>query len=91
MRKILLGAAAFVSFALAASAANAIGGGPPAPWASPYAILEPQTVAPVTETVAPQAAEEGRAAFENRRTHCPPGDKACLRHIEREPGPWGQQ
>ena len=89
MRKILPGAGAFLSFALAASAANAIGGGPTAPSASPYAILEPQTVAPVTQTVAPQAAEEGRAAFEGRRAHCPRGDGACLRQHER--APWGEQ
>jgi hypothetical protein len=89
MRKILLGAGAFLSFALAASAAHAIGGGPTQPWASPYAILEPQTLAP--ETVAPQAAEEGRAAFEDRRRHCAPGDQTCLRHMQRERAPWGQQ
>ena len=91
MRKILLGAGAFLSFALAASAANAIGGGPTPPSASPYAILEPQTVAPVTQTVVPQAAEEGRAAFEGRRSACPRGDRACLQRLERERAPWGAQ
>jgi hypothetical protein len=91
MRKILLSAGAFLSFALAVSAANAMGGGATPPSASPYAILEPQTVAPVTQTVAPQAAEEGRAAFEGRRAQCPRGDTACRRHIERERAPWGEQ
>jgi hypothetical protein len=89
MRKILFGAGVFLSLALAASAANAIGGGPPAPWASPYAILEPQTVAP--EIIAPQAAEEGRAAFEKPRLHCAPDDRTCLRHMQHQRTPWGQQ
>ncbi len=90
MRKTLLGVGAFLSFALTASAANAIGGGPTSPWASPYAILEPQTVLP--EAVTPQATEEGRAAFESRRAHCPPGDKTCLRRLDRERvAPSGQQ
>jgi hypothetical protein len=91
MRKILFGAGAFLSFALAASAANAIGGGPTPASASPYAILEPQTVAPVTQTIAPQAAEEGRAVFEGRRAHCPRGDRTCQRHTERKRAPWGEQ
>ncbi len=94
MLKFLLGAAAYIAgaaltAALIVSDAHAIGGGPTPPWASPYAILEPQTVTP--QIVAPQAAEEGRAAFEQRNAHCAPGDRACLRRLERERAtPWGQ-
>jgi hypothetical protein len=69
MRKIMLGVGVCSALAFAVSEATAIGGGPTPTWASPYAILVPQTVAP-------QAAEQGRAAFENRNAHCR-GDKAC--------------
>ncbi|HLH49587.1 MAG TPA: hypothetical protein VKV96_09620 [Roseiarcus sp.] len=61
MPKILLAAGALLASALAASSAYAIGGGPTPPWASPYAILEPQTVAP--EAAAPFATVEGRSAY----------------------------
>jgi hypothetical protein len=61
MSKILLGAAAIAAASLAASSAYAIGGGPTPPSASPYAILEPQTVYP--ELAAPTATFEGRAAY----------------------------
>jgi hypothetical protein len=82
MRRMLLLAGIGLVIAFAASGANAIGGGGwTPPWASPYAILEPQTVTP--EIVAPQAAEEGRAAFESRDARCKPHDKACLRRMER--------
>ena len=57
MLKILLSAAALAAVAFAASSAYARGGGgggPVSPEASPYAILEPQTVNP--ELAAPSAA-----------------------------------
>jgi hypothetical protein len=57
MRKIMLGAGVCLALAFAVSEAVAMGGGPTPAWASPYAILVPQTVAP-------EAAEQGRAAFE---------------------------
>jgi hypothetical protein len=57
MRKIMLGAGGCLALASAVSDAVAMGGGPTPAWASPYAILVPQTVAP-------QAAEQGRAAFD---------------------------
>jgi hypothetical protein len=58
MSKILLGAAAIATAAFAASTAYAMGGGNSPPSASPYAILEPQTVNP--ELAAPSAR---RSAF----------------------------
>ena len=57
MSKILLGAAAIAAAALSASSAYAFGGsGLTPPEASPYAILEPQTVNPSVML-------EGRSAF----------------------------
>lgn len=61
MPKIFLATGALLSATLAASSAHAIGGGPTPPWASPYAILEPQTVAP--EAAAPFTTIEGRSAY----------------------------
>jgi hypothetical protein len=62
MSKILLGAAAIAAIAFGASSAYAMGGGGPTPpSASPYAILEPQTVYP--GLAAPSAMFEGRSAF----------------------------
>ena len=56
MRKTLLLGATAVVLALASASAYAMGGGNISPEASPYAILEPQTLAPSTMT-------EGRAAY----------------------------
>ncbi|MGO8835597.1 MAG: hypothetical protein ACLQE9_22655 [Roseiarcus sp.] len=56
MHKTLLLAAATAAFALGAGGAYATGGGNVSPEASPYAILEPQTVAP-------SVMSEGRAAL----------------------------
>jgi len=67
MPKILLAAGALLASAVAASSAYAIGGGPTPPWASPYAILEPQTVAP--EAAAPFATIEGRSAYIGGKHH----------------------
>jgi hypothetical protein len=61
MSKILLGAAAIAAATLAASSAYPFGGGNSPPSASPYAVLEPQTVHP--ELAAPSATFEGRSAF----------------------------
>lgn len=56
MPKIFLATGALLAATLAASSAYAIGGGPTPAWASPYAILEPQTVAPL-------ATIEGRSVY----------------------------
>lgn len=56
MRKIILSATTVVALALGAGGAYAMGGGNASPEASPYAIIEPQTVAPL-------AMSEGRAAL----------------------------
>jgi len=56
MRKILLLGATAVVLALGSAGAFAMGGGNASPEASPYAILEPQTLAPPAMT-------EGRAAY----------------------------
>jgi hypothetical protein len=61
MPKILLSAAAIAAAALAGSSAYAFGGGNSPPSASPYAVLEPQTVYP--ELAAPSATFGGRSAF----------------------------
>ena len=44
MSKFLIGVAAVAAGVFAASSAYAMGGGPTRPSASPYAILEPQTL-----------------------------------------------
>lgn len=56
MRTTLLLGTTAVVLALASANAYAMGGGNVSPQASPYAILEPQTLAPSTMT-------EGRAAY----------------------------
>jgi hypothetical protein len=56
MRKTILLGTTAVALALGAANAYAMGGGPLSPEASPYAILEPQTVAP-------SMMSEGRAAL----------------------------
>jgi hypothetical protein len=56
MRKTLLLGTTAVVLALVSASAYAMGGGNVSPEASPYAILEPQTLAPSTMT-------EGRAAY----------------------------
>jgi hypothetical protein len=61
MSKVLLSAAAIATAALSTSTAHAMGGGATPPSASPYAILEPQTVNP--ELAAPPATFGGRSAF----------------------------
>ena len=89
MFKILVGAAAFMGLAFAASNADARGGGPTPPRTSPYAILEPQTVAAEVRPIAPQALNEGRAAFEYRTVHCRPADRSCARRMRRlRATPW---
>ena len=55
MRKILLLGTTAVVLAFGSASAFAMGGGNISPEASPYAIMEPQTLAPSTMT-------EGRAA-----------------------------
>jgi hypothetical protein len=63
MPKILITAA--VASMLASSCAHARGGGNSSPWESPYAILEPQTVAP--QTFPEPEGTEWRSTFENDR------------------------
>jgi hypothetical protein len=84
MRKMIFAGAACLAVAFGASSAFAMGGGPTSPWASPYAILEPQTVMP--EIVAPQAAIEGRSAFEQKPVHCR-NEKDCERRTKGDHGP----
>jgi hypothetical protein len=83
-RKMIFAGAACLAVALGASSAFAIGGGPTPIWASPYAILEPQTVMP--EIVAPQAVIEGRSAFERKPVHCR-SDRDCERRTKGDHGP----
>jgi hypothetical protein len=66
MSKILLGAAVIAATALAGSSAYAMGGGNSSPWASPYAILEPQTVAPY---VGDYSGDRSRDIARERRGH----------------------
>jgi hypothetical protein len=67
MHKIILcGATAVVLILANASAYARGGGGDPSPEESPYAILEPQTVAPLA--FAPRALKEGRSAFSGNDT-----------------------
>jgi hypothetical protein len=61
MSKILLSAAVAAIVAFTASTAYPMGGGATPPSASPYAILEPQTVNP--ELAAPSATFGGGAHF----------------------------
>jgi hypothetical protein len=83
MRKMIFAGAACLAIVVGAPNAFAIGGGPMAPWASPYAILEPQTVMP--EIVVPQAVIEGRSAFEQKPVHCR-GDGDCERRTKGDHG-----
>jgi hypothetical protein len=61
MLKTLFGATALTAVVFAVSSAYAMGGGPTPPSASPYAILEPQTVG--EGWGAANAIYEGRSAF----------------------------
>ncbi|HLW92451.1 MAG TPA: hypothetical protein VKS78_14285 [Roseiarcus sp.] len=75
MRTIIFTSAA-LALALGATSAYAMGGGGApswiSPWASPYAVLAPQTVAPLAEG---PAVIEGRSAFV--------GDSAPVHHRAR--------
>ena len=71
MQKITPYGAACVILTLAASSAYPMGGGPTNPEASPYAILEPQTVGQ------PMAAESRPVVVDTAQSrHCP-GDRPC--------------
>jgi hypothetical protein len=83
MRKLAVMASAIVGFALCATQPHAMGGGWTPPSASPYAILEPQTVNPDYAPPAPvttigkneggrcegQACERERHRPRHRREH----------------------
>jgi hypothetical protein len=61
--KLLISSAFAAATMLGCSCAYAMGGGNSSPIESPYAILEPQTVAP--QAPAEPNRIEGRSAFEN--------------------------
>jgi len=71
MRKIIFNGAAGLALALGATSAFAMGGGWTPPSASPYAILEPQTVAPpaVIEEPSPPVGQERHALRQGAKAH----------------------
>jgi hypothetical protein len=76
MRQILLLGTIVVVFAFGAGAANAMGGsGNLSPFASPYAILAPQTLGPLA--VPPQPPPETQPVYSppRRRPHRAPADR----------------
>jgi hypothetical protein len=72
MLKMVIGAAVGAAAVLAASSGYAMGGGPTPPSASPYAILEPQSVN--SGWAGSGATLEGRSAFTGEYSPAPTGD-----------------
>jgi hypothetical protein len=80
MVKIFLAATAIAAGTVAASVAAYATGGPPAdPWASPYAILEPQTLHP--GFASSDASIEGRGAYAGEDGAVQPGGDRRRQHV----------
>jgi hypothetical protein len=80
MRRLWIVGAVGVGFCFSAAEALAMGGGWTPPWASPYAILEPQTVNPDYAPSAPVATvEENKSACGDGQA-CKRGSRHRRRH-----------